>query len=436
MCRTSSTTCARTKAKNNRVVTTKLYHEICLWLRELIKSTRWEGHVYAVGGCCRDDVMGFEIKDLDLAVSLPNGGIKFTRWLMDKHQIAGHPTFFTKFGTAKFRLRRYPEEEIEIVQTRKEQYTKETSRCPEMVFGSITEDCYRRDFTANSLYYDISRGGMLDLTGKGVADMKAGVLRTPMDPDATFHDDPVRILRGLRFAQRFGWTIVPAAYEAMMRHVDRIPLVSRERVHSELCKMLNGPDPVEMMQTLRRTGVFVAMMPLTQRLASDPAQWDAAMKRLSDLLRRSPEAPTRMRLAAMFIGLAPKASDAAKIAREIMTTLRFDRPIVSDVSYLVRYNAVTPAELKNPRYVRAMQNLASLPRRMDFLISFLTDLGRYDEAHGLISANQALLSSGKAGFNDPILAAASEKASVIAARTRHRSGRRLSARRRRRHTGK
>lgn len=382
-------------------MTTKLYHVICQWLRDLIQGTQWEGHVYAVGGCCRDDVMGFEIKDLDLAVSRPNGGIKFTRWLMNQHLIQGKPIFYTKFGTAKFRLRRFPDEEIEIVQTRKEQYSKETQRCPEMVFGSVVEDCYRRDFTANSLYYDISRGGMLDLTQKGVADMKAGILRTPMDPDATFHDDPVRILRGLRFADRFDWTIDPPAFNAMMRHVQRIPLVSRERVHSELCKMINGPHPLRILQTLRSTGVLVAMIPLLQHLAENSAHWDAAMHRLKSLLLNLPDAPTRMRLAAIFIGLAHKPSDAAKIAREIMSTLRFDRPIVSDVAYLVRYHAINANDLKNPRFVRAMQNLAAIPQRMSFLQKFLAAMGHADLAQTLAKASQALVDAGKDGFNSP-----------------------------------
>lgn len=402
---------------------TKLYHVMCRWLRELIQGTRWEGHLYAVGGCCRDDVMGFDIKDLDLAVDLPNGGIKFTRWLMNQHLIQGKPIFYTKFGTAKFRLRRFPEEEIEIVQTRREQYTKETSRCPEVVFGSIEEDCYRRDFTANSLYYDISRDVMLDITGNAVADMKAGRLRTPMDPDDTFHDDPVRILRGLRFANRFGWTIDPEVFDAMMRNVVRISIVSRERVHSELCKMLNGPDPIAMMNTLRNTGVLAAMIPAIKPLASDAKAWEEAMNRLWMILNRNAEAPTRMRLAALLIGLAPtKVGEAAKQTRAILTTLRFDRPIVSDVAFLVRYHAVTLKELQNMRYVRAMQNLASVPERMNLLVKFLYALNRGEEAEELKRANKVLTEAGKGGYNTPKKEAKTEASEEEAPRRRHRRG--------------
>lgn len=379
-------------------MTTKLYHVICEWLRDLIEGTPWEGHVFAVGGCCRDEIMGFEIKDLDLAVDLPMGGVKFARWLQKKRLIAGHPTFFVKYGTAKLRLRRFPEEEIELVQTRKEQYTRETSRCPEVAFGTIEEDCYRRDFTVNSLYYDITRRRMVDITGLGIADMREGRLRTPMDPDETFNDDPVRILRGLRFANRFGWRIDGPVRDAMMRHIYRLDIVSRERVHSELCKMINGPAPVEIMQTLKDTGALEMMVPAMRDMLKRREAWDAAIARLGSLLSADPEAPTRYRLAALFMELAPKAMEASKLARLVMTTLRFDRPIVSDVAYLVRYGAVDAAEIANWRQVRAMQNLAAEPRRLEFLCGFLTDLGRAAEASKLRSASARIVSEGKSGF--------------------------------------
>ncbi len=379
-------------------MTTKLYYIICEWLRDLIQGTPWEGHVFAVGGCCRDEMMGFEIKDLDLAVDLPNGGVKFARWLQKNKLTTGRPIFFLKYGTAKLRLRRFPDDEIELVQTRKEQYTKETSRCPEVAFGTIEEDCYRRDFTVNSLYYDLTNRQTVDITGKGIPDMKAGRLRTPMDPDETFNDDPVRILRGLRFANRFNWKLDPEVYEAMLRHIHRLTIVSRERVHSELCKMLNGPDPVGIMNTLRQTGALAIMIPELSDLLRSKSDWQAAMERLGALIAADPEAPTRYRLAAIFMGLAPNAHEASKITRAIMTTLRFDRPIVSDVAYLVRFVGVTDETVDNWRRVRAMQNLASIPRRLDFLAGFIANIGRPEVASRLRSESQKLIREGKAGF--------------------------------------
>ncbi len=380
-------------------MTTKLYHVICEWIRDLIEGTQWEGHVFAVGGCCRDELMGFEIKDLDLAVDLPMGGVKFARWLQNKRLTTGRPVFFIKYGTAKLRLRRFRDDEIELVQTRREQYTRETSRCPEVAFGTIEEDCFRRDFTVNSLYYDITRREMVDITGLGIADMKAGLLRTPMDPDETFNDDPVRILRGLRFANRFGWTIDPPVMEALLRQIHRIEIVSRERVHSELCKMLNGPDPAGIMETLRSTGALAVMIPEMSRMAGDRKSWNVAIGRLRQVIANRPDAPTRMRLASLFISLAPKAAEAAKTTRGIMQTLRFDRPIVSDVVFLVLYSGVDKANLANPRYVRAMQNLAGTPQRMELLVEFMAALGAPDAAQALRRACAELEAKGMSAYN-------------------------------------
>lgn len=410
-------------------MTTKLYHVICEWLRNLIENTQWEGHVFAVGGCCRDEIMGFEIKDLDLAVDLPNGGVKFARWLQKRRLTTGRPVFFLKYGTAKLRLRRFPEDEIELVQTRREQYTRETSRCPEVAFGTIEEDCYRRDFTVNSLYYDITRRQTVDITRRGIDDMRAGLLRTPMDPDETFNDDPVRILRGLRFANRFGWRIDEPVWEALLRHIHRIEIVSRERVHSELCKMLNGPDPVGAMELLRSTGALAAMIPGLAAMTSDRRLWGEAMERLRTLLAAAPESPTRYRLAAIFSGLAPKAADAARLARAVMTSLKFDRPVVSDVAYLVRYVMVDNETIDNMRQVRAMQNLASVSRRMDFLLGYMIAMGRVVQAERLKKASERLVSEGRSGFADV------EKTEEQAPRPprRHRRGGR---RRRRRSSSK
>lgn len=355
-----------------------------------------------MGGCCRDEVLGLPINDLDLAVDLPNGGVKFTRWLEKKRLTASRPIYFLRFGTAKLRLRRFPEEEIEIVQTRREQYTKETSACPEVCFGSIEDDCFRRDFTVNSLYRNITTGELTDITGYGIPDMRHGRLRTPLDPDETFHDDPVRILRGLRFANRFGWTIDSNVYEAMMRNIDRLDIVSRERCHSELCKMLNGPDPVEMMNTLRSTGILAKIIPSMSRITESPQLWQAAMSRLAQVIKADPEAPTRLRLACLFADLAGDPREAARITRLVMTTLRFDRPIVADVAFLVHYFKVKPQQLDNPRRVREMQNFATRPERVRLLTRLLSDFGQPDLAAYIRRQSDLLQQQGHHGFNNPL----------------------------------
>lgn len=254
-------------------MTEKHYHKILEYFRGIAKGTKWEGHLFAVGGCVRDEILGSEIHDVDIAVDLPNGGILFTRWLQRRRQLAGMPVFFHKFGTAKLRLRRFPDDEIELVQTRAEQYTDKTSRCPEVVSGDIRQDCFRRDFTVNTLYRNISTGEILDMTGHAVDDIREGVLRTPLDPHETFDDDPVRILRCLRFAARFGWRIDPATKEALAANIDRLAIVSRERWAAEFKKMLFGRNLRQSVGELARLDGFKYMNQLVYEM-SKKRPWD------------------------------------------------------------------------------------------------------------------------------------------------------------------
>lgn len=237
------------------------YHEILEYIRNLIDGTCWQNHVFAVGGCCRDEILGCEIKDVDLAVSLPGGGIDLAMWIYDRGLTAKKPVTFPTFGTAMLRLTQFPDDEIEIVQTRAEKYTDKTRRDPTTVFGSIEADCKRRDLTINALYYDISQGEMLDILGCSIDDIHNHIIRTPDDPDSTFDDDPVRILRAVRLAARYGWEIDPSTYQGMKSNVHRLEIVRKERMQAEFDKMLNGSNPAKAMDMLRRIGAMHYVMP-------------------------------------------------------------------------------------------------------------------------------------------------------------------------------
>lgn len=243
------------------------YQKILDYFRKISEGTKWDGHLFAVGGCVRDEILGSEVHDVDIAVDVPNGGVNFAMWLLRHKYLTGMPILFKKFGTAKLTLRKFPQEEIEVVQTRAEKYTSKTSRCPEVVSGTIKEDCFRRDFTVNTLYRNIKTGEILDMTGRGVHDIKEGIIRTPLDPYETFDDDPVRILRCLRFAARFGWKIDEATMEAVKSSVDRLAIVSRERWSGEFRKMLMGKNVRVSLGELCRIGGLKYMNPLIAEMA-------------------------------------------------------------------------------------------------------------------------------------------------------------------------
>lgn len=154
--------------------------EVVKYIKSIIKNTEYESHTYVVGGACRDYVLNANIKDIDLVVDLPNGGIKFANWLCDKHYLMHEPVTYPTYGTAMFKLLEFPELELEIVETRKEQYKDKNSRNPDVVYGSLFEDCMRRDLTINSLYYDITNEKIIDLVG-GQEDIRKKIIRSPME---------------------------------------------------------------------------------------------------------------------------------------------------------------------------------------------------------------------------------------------------------------
>ena len=225
-------------------MTHELYIQICNYLQDIIEGTEFENHLFSVGGCVRDEFLSHEIKDIDLCVDLPDGGIDFANWLYEKGLLTHEPVVYPTYGTAMFCLKEFPDVELEAVQTRKEQYKDRNSRNPEVVFGSIEEDCKRRDLTINSLYYDISRNVYLDLTGNGYHDISDHIIRTAGDPDIVFTDDGLRILRTIRFSSRYNWDIDPNTYEGMKRNVDRLSIITKERIQDEFNKMLVCDNPV------------------------------------------------------------------------------------------------------------------------------------------------------------------------------------------------
>lgn len=295
-------------------MTKEKYEEILAYLRGVIAGTPWEGKVYAVGGCLRDALMGHDIHDVDLAVAVPDGGVRFPLWLESRNLTLQPPTLYRRFSSSRLRLKAYPDDEIEVVQTRREQYTDANSRNPEVCFGSIQDDCERRDLTINSLYQNVSTGELLDLTGCGVDDIKNHRIRTPMAPDDTYSDDPIRILRTLRFAVRYGWDIPEDVCNSMKAHAGRMKIVRRPRVSTEFEKMMESKDPVKLLRLMKDVGVIFKVLPELCHLyrvrdhsrreelgpnATLPTLWDVTLEKLAEVVG-SPEDSLEARYAALF----------------------------------------------------------------------------------------------------------------------------------------
>lgn len=158
-------------------MTKEEFKKIANYIGDIIKDTPWYQHIYIVGGSVRDFYMGNDIKDIDLVIDLPNGGVDFANWCKDQGYTKTVVIYET-YGTAAMKILN---QDIECVMTRGEKYLDNGTRNPTVEFADLKEDAFRRDLTINALYYNISTGEILDPTGYGIKDIENKIIRVPME---------------------------------------------------------------------------------------------------------------------------------------------------------------------------------------------------------------------------------------------------------------
>ena len=219
-------------------------------------ADRLGAEVYVVGGYVRDLLLGKAVHDLDVLVM--GDAVAFARDVA--RELGLHPVVpFERFGTAMVPL---DEGKLEFVTARKEQYDP-ASRKPLVEPGTLADDLSRRDFTVNALAVALNRdrfGELSDPLG-GVTDLGRGVLRTPLEPEQTYSDDPLRMMRAARFAAQLGFSVDPRSLKAIRTMRERISIVSQERVSEELKKLLAAPVPSVGFRILQDTGLLVLIFP-------------------------------------------------------------------------------------------------------------------------------------------------------------------------------
>ncbi|MEP7253410.1 MAG: HD domain-containing protein [Ginsengibacter sp.] len=224
--------------------------------------------VYLIGGFVRDKILNRNNKDADIVCV--GDGIKLAKKVAEKFNPKPQVNIFKTFGTAQIRIIRENGEpfEIEFVGARRESY-RDTSRKPEVQPGSLDEDRLRRDFTINTIAISLNKndfGKILDPLN-GIEDIKKQLLKTPLPPDATFSDDPLRMMRAIRFAAQLKFEIYPETFEAIKRNAQRIKIVSAERITDELNKIILTEKPSVGFHLLYKSGLLEFIFPQMVALA-------------------------------------------------------------------------------------------------------------------------------------------------------------------------
>jgi poly(A) polymerase len=195
---------------------------------------------YVVGGFVRDSLLGRECKDIDVVCL--GSGISLAEEVAKRFNLSEQSvSIFKNFGTAMLNVEDW---DLEFVGARKESYQRD-SRKPLVLEGSLEDDQNRRDFTINALAVSINKntwGTLLDPFG-GIADLQAKIIRTPLEPMITFSDDPLRMMRAVRFASQLGFDIFPETFEALKTEKERLSIISMERISEELNKIILSDRP-------------------------------------------------------------------------------------------------------------------------------------------------------------------------------------------------
>ncbi len=228
-------------------------------ISEIVEETKQP--CFVIGGYVRDAIMGRPTKDIDIVVL--GSGIELAREVAKR--MGGRPVnVFKNFGTAMVNL---PDIEVEFVGARKESYRKD-SRKPIVEDGTLEDDQQRRDFTINALAISLNKetwGELIDPFG-GLADMKNKMLRTPLNPDITYSDDPLRMMRAIRFATQLDFTIEEGSFESLKRNAERIGIISGERIIDELNKVMLAKTPSTGFKLLEKSGLLKEFFPEMQKL--------------------------------------------------------------------------------------------------------------------------------------------------------------------------
>lgn len=233
----------------------RLDHPVFSIVSEIAKITETE--VYVIGGYVRDILLNRDSKDIDFVVL--GDGISLAETVASRIEAVHKVSVFKNFGTAMIH---YKDMQIEFVGARKESYHFD-SRKPVVQSGSLADDQNRRDFTINAMAISLNSQNFGDIIDPfdGITDLNNKLIRTPLDPEMTFSDDPLRMMRAIRFAAQLDFSILPETLEAISANRERINIISAERISEEINKIIKTDKPSVGFKLLEKTGLLKLVFP-------------------------------------------------------------------------------------------------------------------------------------------------------------------------------
>lgn len=326
-----------------------LAHPDVAALAEISRGTSFEGVLWLVGGCVRDELLGRPFaNDFDLVLEGDAQALVATLFATGR---TSPPVTYPRFGTAMLRL---GNSDFEFVTARAESYEK-GPRKPEVTAGTLLDDARRRDFTANSLMRNLHTGELRDLLGNGFNDLESRILRTPLDPVVTMRDDPLRLLRAVRFRGQLDFDYAENLRDALKNEASQLSQISAERIRDEFSKMLILPFATRCLREMMEFGFYSSFLPeLTAMVGVEQGSfhhldvWDhtllvienAASKdlvvNLACLLHDVGKPPTRTKDDQGRTRFFGHESVGGEMTRTILQRLKYSNEVIDAVVLLVR----------------------------------------------------------------------------------------------------
>lgn len=304
------------------------------------------GKIYLVGGCVRDELLGERYTDLDLLIDMPSGQKAFVEYMCATYpQICKGPFYYQRYGTTamdviidgSLTL-------VECVEPHIEEYDADGVTLLQTTFCTLAEDARRRDYTCNALYKNLATGQIIDPTGLGISDIQNRLLRTPAEPNTIYRQDPVRMLRGIRFKHQKGFRLDDEAWRAIVAQHDEMRIAAPKRLRDELNKLMKARTFGEGIQDMLASGLLTYVMPGLDRYLLDEqpvpgcedgmTMWQHARQALSVQLREHPHTDSILRLSVLMADIADRYGIDAVV--RLLFAAQIGREKISSITNIVR----------------------------------------------------------------------------------------------------